>query len=93
MTAPTREVLEDRYRGITWQMTDTGEYVEPTELWHSLSEAVSDLVVGTARCHPDDAAPLVEEAMTLVRRTIIDRLSDPSSDGMADPHPWAQAAA
>jgi hypothetical protein len=88
---PSRDVLADRYRGLTWQISDNGEDVEPTELRHDLWDVLQRLAAGTARCHPDDAGDLTAGLMAMVETTILDRLTDPAADGLADPHPWGEA--
>jgi len=87
-TAPavTRETLEDRYSGLTWQMSADGEEIVYTELQSQLSDALRHLVTGTARCHADDGAGIVDDLYTMIRTKIIDGVL---ADGVADPEPWS----
>lgn len=85
-TAP-REVLEDRFEGLIWELSADGEEIVYTEFQSQLSAVLRHLVTGTARCHPDDGAGIVDDLFTMIRAKIIDGVL---ADGIADPEPWSQ---
>jgi hypothetical protein len=69
----SRDILYDRYAGLEMDDGDGGEW---TDLQRALSGTLGDLVQGTARCHRDDASPILDELYDLIRDHVVRRVDE-----------------
>ncbi len=72
----TRETLEDRYEGLVYDPETEAPRDEWTELQRRLSFSLTDFAAGTARCHGDDAGPIVDELHVMIREHIVKRVDE-----------------
>jgi hypothetical protein len=59
-----------------WKVEDGSDEITWTKLQHDLNWSLTRYIAGTARVHPDDAGPILEELHVVIHDHIIRRIEE-----------------